>query len=72
MKLIPKQQAYRYTYVKDERQFHITVIWLSADVNEFLMAVHYLLSMTLIVILPFTLSDVDDGRIESLDGKVRM
>ena len=35
------------------------------------MAVHYLPSMTLIVILPFTLSDFDDGGIESLDGKVR-
>ena len=35
------------------------------------MAVPYLLPMTLIVILPFTLSDLDDGGIESLDGKVR-
>ena len=71
IKPIPKQQVYRYTNVKDKRQFQITIIWLSADVNHFLMAVPYLLPMTLIVILPFTLSDLDDGGIESLDGKVR-
>ena len=36
------------------------------------MAVYYFLLMTFMVILPFTLSDLDDGGIESLDGKVRL
>ena len=71
IKLIPKQQVHRHTNVKDKRQFHINLISLSADVNQFLMAVYYFLLMTSMVIPPFTLSDLDDGGIESLDGKVR-